>query len=135
MAIEHSIVAQKYLLFRATGTVTGSEIIAINHWLYSELADQELARFQLWDFSAAAGIEVDIEKLREVARQDKQAAKSAPLVIACVSPTDLVYGLSRMWQLLSDDTAIAANVFRDLPNAQAWMHAQLTSEGSALRDA
>lgn len=123
MPIEHSIAHDKYIVFQATDEVTGAEIINANRWLYSpEFSNRNLARFQLWDFSLATLIIVDIDRVLAMAQQDKQAAQSLEqLVIACVAPDDLIYGLSRMWQAFADDEAIDAHVFRDLDSAEQWM--------------
>ncbi|MDH3642106.1 MAG: hypothetical protein OES38_08415 [Gammaproteobacteria bacterium] len=40
---------------------------------------------------------------------------------AFVAPTDLVYGLARMYQALMDDTPVHLEIFRDLRTAQAWL--------------
>lgn len=40
---------------------------------------------------------------------------------AFVAPTDLVFGLARMYQALMDDSPIQVNTFRDLHAAQAWL--------------
>jgi hypothetical protein len=126
MPIEYHIAHGQYLVFNAAGAITGNEILKANEWLYSEFPEDDLARFQLWDFSSATVIKVDIDKIRKMAEQDKRAAQSlARLVIACVAPGDLFYGLSRMWQALADDAAIDAHVFRDRPSAEAWMLAKI----------
>ncbi len=126
MPIEYHIAHGQYLIFNATDTVTGDEILKANEWLYSEFLEDDLARFQLWDFSAATEIRVDIDKIRKMAEQDKRAAQSlAKLVVACVAPDDLIYGLSRMWQAFADDAAIDAHVFRDHQSAEAWMLAKI----------
>lgn len=126
MPIEHRIAHGQYIAFRATGAITGPEILAANRWLYTEFPDSDLARFQLWDFSEATIIQVNIDRIPAMAGQDKQAVQSlSQLVIACVAPDDLIYGLSRMWQAFADDEAIDTQVFRDLRSAEAWMLAKI----------
>src|SRR5262245_33250428 len=99
MPIEHHIVNGEYIVFCGTGVVTGAEIIAANEWLYSQLPNDGPARYQLWDFSAATQVVVDITKIQMMAEQDKQAAQVlAQLAVAIVAPEDLIFGLSRMWQ-------------------------------------
>ena len=126
MPIEHSIAHGQYIVFRATGVVLGAEIIQANEWLYSEFPHKALARFQLWDFSATTQIIVDIDKISAIAEQDKQAVQSLSQIVgALVAPTDLIYGLSRMWQAFADDEAIISHIFRDSASAEAWMLATI----------
>jgi len=47
MPIEHHIAQGKYIVFQAIGTVTGSEIIEANQWLYTEPQNEGPANFQL----------------------------------------------------------------------------------------
>lgn len=126
MPIEHSIAHEKYIVFRAVGVVTGSDIIEANEWLYSEFHNEGLAEFQLWDFSAATQIIVDTEKIQTMAHQDRQAAQTlSQLAVAVVAPGDLIYGLSRMWQAFADDEAIQSHVFRDVGEAEIWLYSQM----------
>lgn len=126
MPIEHRIAHGQYILFNVTGVATGAEIMRANQWLYTEFPDSDLARFQIWDFSTATQIVVDVEKIQAMAGQDKQAAQAlSQLVVACVAPDDLIYGLSRMWQAFADDEAIDAHVFRDSKSAEVWMLAKI----------
>ena len=126
MPIEHSIAHRKYIVFRATGAVTGADIIEANRWLYTEFQDNDVAKFQLWDFSTATQIVVDIEMNPVMAEQDKQAVqKLSRLVIACVAPGDLIFGLTRMLQAFADNEAIQSHVFRDLVSAENWIHSKM----------
>ncbi len=47
------------------------------------------------------------------------------LLIGFVSPGDFVYGMSRMLQSLSEDTAFRMQVFRDRASAEEWIRAEL----------
>ena len=126
MPIEHHIVQGKYIVFQATSTVTGAEIIAANEWLYTEPQNEEAAKFQLWDFSATTQIVVDIGMIEKMASQDKQAAQTiSRIVAALVAPEDLIYGLSRMWQAFADDEAIQSQIFRDFHSAEVWLRSQM----------
>ena len=126
MPIEHHIAQGRYIVFRAMGAVTGSEIIEANQWLYAGSQNEGPAKFQLWDFSATTQINVDIGLIEKMAAQDKQAAQTiSQLFVALVAPEDLIYGLSRMWQAFADDEAIESKIFRDFGNAEIWLRSQM----------
>ncbi len=42
-------------------------------------------------------------------------------VIAAVAGRDVIYGLSRMWEILVDDTTWETMVFRKIEDAKVWI--------------
>ena len=76
----------------------------------------------LCDYRDTLEFAVEVEDVKEVVRQDRQ---HEPLFdkskCAIVANTDLIYGISRMWELLSEDINIPRMVFRDINDAQIWL--------------
>ena len=128
MPIDHEIVDNRYILFRGHGRVTGSEIMGSNQWLYTELENRDIAKFQIFDSSAVTDIKIDTADIRQLAEQDRSALKSlSRIAIAIVAPADIQYGLSRMWQAFShtDEGNLQTGVFRDMQQAENWLHTHM----------
>jgi hypothetical protein len=70
---------------------------------------------QLWDFRGAAVVEVTTEAVRDLAgsRSFEAGARRAP--------TDVIFGLSRMFQTLHEEAPEELRVFRVLEDAEAWL--------------
>jgi hypothetical protein len=54
--------------------------------------------------------------------------------IAFVAPADVVFGLSRMYQAFRADSPAEIGVFRELPEARAWLGLPADVEGDAAED-
>jgi hypothetical protein len=58
-----------------------------------------------------------------------------PTRLAVVAPSDAVYGVSRMYQMLrGDEVPEEINVFRDLGEAHAWLAEGRAARGTPPRD-
>lgn len=80
----------------------------------------------LFDYSALnlSGLSMtDVEMLASVGREPIRARE--PWAVACIAPTDLAWGLSRMFGTLSDFEDVAAHhmLFRSREDAIAWAEA------------
>jgi hypothetical protein len=63
-------------------------------------------------------VQVTSEYIREVARSTSYAEGSRR---AFVASSDVQFGLSRMFQILSDESPAEVRVFRDLAEARRWL--------------
>lgn len=67
--------------------------------------------------------DVSPEAVKQIAEQDRRAARANPkLVIALVGPTDLIFGMIRMWQAHVDEANIATSAFRTRDEAELWLN-------------
>jgi hypothetical protein len=114
----------------ASGTVTGSEIIARHDEIYSpkNLARQ---RYQIIDRTQCKEYIVSFAEVQIIAEIDKKASKTNPeIIIVIVAPTDLQFGMSRVWQAYVEESRFLTKVFRERTSAEGWLkerlHANLT---------
>ncbi len=107
------------------GVVTGRDLIEANEILY----DPDLlgeTRYHVADLAAVERFDVSSEEIRTLAAQDVAAASVNPrLIVAVVGSEDIVFGMSRMWQIiaeLQEGSLITCAVFRTFDEAMVWIH-------------
>jgi hypothetical protein len=80
--------------------------------------------FVLLDYSKVKDITGSITEVRAVVQRSEQLKKQTKrrCVLAVIATKPVVYGLSRMWQVLAEfKTGWYINVFRDRDEALAWL--------------
>ena len=111
----------KGVLFVCTGVVTASEIAEANKEIYSDERLQTL-RYQLIDYSGVERIDLSSDEIRTLAAMDSSASERNPeFLIAVVSPSDLSYGITRVWQAIIDEAELENSVFRTIAEAELWI--------------
>lgn len=108
--------------FIASGIVTGKEIIAANKKIYTAEHLSGL-KYKIIDRTACTDYLVTTEEMQDIADQDLQASKTNnKITIVLVSPTPLQYGMTRMWQLLSDETQWKSEIFKTRKDADEYIN-------------
>ncbi len=108
------------------GLVTGKELIDAFSEIYA--TDEQIKRiaYQLVILTKSDEIMVTADDLRRVASLDIEASKVNPkMLVAVVGDRDIVFGLSRMWEVFVDDAPLNTSVFRTLEDAEAWLKLNL----------
>jgi len=84
------------------------------------LADVEFDRGfdQLWDFREVERVEVSTAMLGALA---SARSYEAGVKRAMVAPSDLGFGMARMFQMLHDHAPEEIQVFRSMEEAEAWL--------------
>ncbi len=78
--------------------------------------------WSLSDYSETSGIEIEPATLERVAAMCADAAnQGVDAIVAVVVPSDVAYGLSRMFEALATFTGWTIRTFRDLSEAVAWI--------------
>ena len=117
----------------ATGVVTGQEVLAANREVYVRDTLEKL-RYKLIDRTHCTHYAVTPLEMKIVAMQDVQASKiNADLVIVLVTRGKLQYGMTRMWQLLSEKSGFRTKIFKDRESADAWLDANVRDPGDVER--
>jgi hypothetical protein len=108
------------------GIVKTREIIEASHAIY-EVVPLDSQRFQLWDYSAVSRLVASSDEVRAVARVDSMYAeqRQTPLYVASVQPTDLGFGLGRMYGVFADGHNWITAHFRTRAEAERWLDKQL----------
>jgi len=73
---------------------------------------------QFFDFTLITGAELSIDAIHHLAERNPFGLGSKR---AFVAPSDLMYGLSRMFQVLTSDHSDELTVFRDMDEARKYL--------------
>lgn len=109
--------------------VTGSSIVTENEYLdsYKKHLSQDRDKFlkyrySLNDWTAVTEVKVSTNAIVQIAEVCKHSANINPdSIVAHVATKDITFGLSRMWEFLSDETKWEIMVFRNRKDAEAWI--------------
>ncbi|MBN1515076.1 hypothetical protein JXA32_00750 [Candidatus Sumerlaeota bacterium] len=114
------------LLVTGEGAVSGSDLVEANKKIYASEEKIKQIVYQLVDFSDISELHVILGDVEKIAVQDRAAARVNPdMFIAIVGKRDLVYGLSRMWEAMTEEAPFETKVFRELSDAQEWIQSKL----------
>ena len=84
-------------------------------------------RYLLVDHSRVSEEEVDSASIRALARRTGETLELIPDgIVAIVAPNDVVFGLSRMWEIQAEQPGLLTFVARTREEAIAWLRRQLT---------
>ena len=109
-----------------SGTVTAQEILEASHAIYEVVALHSQS-FQLWDYTAVTRLTATNDEVRAVAKADLTYAsrRKTPLLIASVQPTDLGFGLGRMYGVFAENPNWVTAHFRTRDEAERWLDENL----------
>jgi len=105
----------------ASETVTGEEVIEAHKEIYNE-ENLKKQKYQIIDRSHCKEYDVSTADVQKIAEIDNAASKSNPnIIIALISPTEIQFGMSRMWQSYVEESRFLTHVFRDRKSACEWI--------------
>ena len=110
-----------------TENISFDEIMALVEMFYDQPTKNAL-----WDLTAVSEINLTSEEIEQIASY-QQRQKSAIRIegkTAIVASKDLIYGLGRMFQSLSEMNRVpfAVMIFRTMEEAEAWLANKDTEE-------
>jgi hypothetical protein len=115
--------ARGLVLSTAGGILTDGDILSLKARLLADPRWSPGMR-ELADVRAIERLEVTTDGVRRMAGHD---AAFAPAIgsyrLALVVPRDEVFGMARMYQMLTEPAVPYVGVFRDLAEAAAWLEA------------
>ena len=111
---------------KLSGAVTAREILEASHAIYHVVPLQSQL-IQLWDYSAVTQLVATNDEIRAVAKVDKSyaAQRTSPLHIVSIQPTDLGFGLGRMYGVFVETENWITIHFRSRQEAEDWIEANL----------
>lgn len=123
MPITYTIDRQAGLILTtATGMLTNQELLEHKQRL-SRDADVRVGTVELSDVRGVASLEITAEGVRQfVAHDAADTERFADYRLAIVASEDVVYGMARMYQMMTDPNA-KVRVFRSMTEARAWLGA------------
>lgn len=114
--------------FCSLGIVTGKEIIEANKKIYTREYLLPL-KYKIIDRSKCTDYRVTAEEMKVIANQDLEASKiNRNITIVLVSQNDLQYGMTRMWQMLTEDTGFQSEIFGDRESANEYINERFNKE-------
>jgi hypothetical protein len=115
-------------IYTAKGNISGEEVRAAIGDFYEH---GPITRNVLWDVSQAILNDLSAEDVRQIAhvpRQSLELRKDGKTAI--VAPSDLAFGLSRMYQISSQPESLPfeVKIFRDSEAAHNWLAEKTVQE-------
>ena len=113
-------------VYRSFGVLTSQDLLDADERLHIEIIRNPELRYLLVDHSAIPEEKVDVESLRVLAERVGENLEIIPEgLIAIVAPNDILYGLSRMWEILAEQSGLTTRVTRTRAEAVAWLKDEL----------
>lgn len=83
-------------------------------------------KYQILDFSQCHNFELSSSDINELSRLAINASKINPnIIMAIIAPTDLVFGMSRIFEVYAEESGFNIKVFRDKLEAENWVDSLL----------
>ena len=111
------------VLFNCSGVMTGSETIALNTELVTEITGGRAIRYQVVDLRKVEDFQLSTAEMKILARQDSNLIEQIPtLRIAIVVNDDLTFGMNRMYATYLELSSEEENcrIFTHMPEALNW---------------
>ena len=85
-------------------------------------------KYQILDFSQCTDFELSSDDINSLSQLAINASKINPNVImAIVAPTDLVFGMSRVYEVYAEESGFKIKVFRNKSEAESWVETLLSN--------
>lgn len=112
---------------RPNSVVTSDLILSILQELYSLEAYRSEKIAGLWDLRGCSS-DLNYEKLQKITSYIALHYDSSwsHTYTAIVADEDLIYGLSRMYEMMTDDLPTITRIFRNIDDAQKWLKERST---------
>jgi hypothetical protein len=119
----------KGVLWKASGTLTGEDLMAANKEMFSRDLIAEPYHYGLFDSTAVTEVKISADTMRDNAAQDLSEARRMPkFVYAIYAHSDVTFGLGRMWEALVGESGWATHTFRRRSDAVEWLETQVASK-------
>ena len=112
------------------GTVTDDEVVNSGKEKTASLERVKAYRYLLTDLSNVDEYRVSTQGIEANAKIASQFhAINSKVLLAFVLPTDVEFGMGRMWQAYADQAGVHSRVFRTRREADEWLKTKLGSQG------
>jgi len=107
------------------GVVTGEELYASISIVYQDNRYPNL-KYWIGDRTDCTQFMPSQDWLKKIAGLNrKESSRNPGMLLALVSPKDLPFGMSRMFQVFSEGDLFKTEVFRDRARAEKWIKKEL----------
>ena len=107
-------------IFKASGLLAFEEVVPVVEAFY----ENEPTRNVLWDLTDVSDTQISSEEVKRLTSfKFRQEAKRAPGKTAFLATSDLLFGLSRMFEAQSTIKSVShlVMVFKDMASAISWL--------------
>ena len=119
----------KGILWRASGTLTGEDLLSANKEMFSRDLVAEPYHYGLFDSTDVTEVKVSAETMNENAMEDVSEARRMPnFVYAIYAKSDVTFGLGRMWEALVGESAWVTHTFGKRSDTVEWLKAQVVTK-------
>ena len=106
---------------RCSGIVTAEEFLSEDRKLHAHFNSNEL-KYAIVDFTETTDLHLTSETMRILADEDRRHfEKHGPFKIVVVAPSDYMFGMSRMWQIISETDEDLSFIARTMESALSWL--------------
>jgi hypothetical protein len=110
----------------SVGLVSGQDLLDATARLREEVEGNPRIRYAVMDFSAIPEEDITTESLRVLATQRMESVSGIFVVV--VAPSEVLFGLSRMWEMLAEREGLISRVVRTRAEAIKWLQDELTQQ-------
>lgn len=111
------------------GMLTDKLLIECTKERYSSEERNSNFKYILNDYSDCTEINISTGAVIAVANMAIEVSRiNQNIVIAAAMPTDLIFGLGRMWQAYADETGWNSHAFHSRQEAETWICEQLNQD-------
>jgi hypothetical protein len=113
------------------GDVTEQDLIDS---VIERFGDSERAKnliYSIGDFTNSATINIRTENVKKIGATARDLLdRNSSLLFVVVAPSDLAFGLGRMWEAYSDVSGDNVHIFRERAKADHWLNEQLRNRSA-----
>lgn len=106
-----------------SGVISAKELFQTNTEIYSHNYLEGL-QFQLIELSEVIEFNVSSEDMNRLADMDINMEKDRKQFACVVAPSDLLFGLARIWNTQSEDSDFETNVVHSMDEAISWFESK-----------
>jgi len=114
-------------VYTSYGVLTGQDLLEADVRLRALIEANPAFRYLLIDHSAITEEKIDTESLKAIAVRTEDNVRTIPEgLVAIVAPSDVLFGLSRLWAMRAEHPKLVTEITRTKETAIAWLEQQLT---------
>jgi len=110
----------RLVLFKARGSFSSEDMLTCVEKVVSD-PDFKPDFDHLVDLRDVTNFMSSADDVKVRARRDHNSRKLNASRIAIVSSSDIVFGMSRMYEILMDDADVTVRAFRNMDEATSWL--------------
>lgn len=121
-------------VYTSSGVLTGQDLLDADARVREEARRNPGFRYVFVDHSAIPEEKIDTESLQVLAERTSETLELIPAgMVAIAAPSDVLFGLSRMWETQAEQPGLVTFVARTRDEAVAWLKEKLSQRQLPFR--